>query len=541
MSQQREMTLAGVLRSSAAARGENLAILLDQTEVSFRALAQAAERRARQMLGAGVRRGDRVGVLLPNCIEYVEIMLGAALIGAVTVPMNVRYKARELKHLIVDSGMSMLYTRAAIDGVVEFGALLEEALPGFADLKDPTRLDLDVAPKLRVVVSLDNSYPRFLPEAGVALFQGQLPEEPTPDQPLLLLYTSGTTANPKGCIIANRAILSNAWSIVDRFSLGKTDVWWCPLPMFHVGGILFVMTMLAAGGVYAGMSHFDADKAIDMLERHPPTVFYPLFPTITLPVVDHPRFDKLDHSKMRLMFNLAPTDLQRKVQARVPHAPLCAAFGMTETAGTVAYGIPSDNAEARFQTCGHPLPGWEVRIVDPQTRDDLPIGARGEIAVRGVGLFDGYFNEPELTKRQHLEGGFFLTGDMGSMDEEGRLSFHGRFKDQLKVGGENVSALEVESFLSTHPAVSLAQVVGIADEKYGEVPAAFVELKAGAAATEQEIIDFCTNQIARFKIPRHVRFVTEWPMSATKIVKYRLRERLEAELAGKGEGAASAS
>ena len=533
MGQQREMTLAAVLKASAAVRGDQPALLLDQTEVSFRQLAAAAERRARQMLGAGVRSGDRVGVLLPNCIEYVEIMLGAALIGAVTVPMNVRYKARELRHLIVDSGMCVLYTRSGIEGVVDFGPLLEEALPGFADVEDPSRLDLGDAPHLRVVIALDGAFPRFLPEAKVALHQGELPRPPPPEQTLLLLYTSGTTANPKGCIIANRAILSNAWSIIDRFSLGEDDVWWCPLPMFHVGGILFVMTMLAAGGIYAGMSHFDADKAIDMLERHPPTVFYPLFPTITLPVVDHPRFDCLDHSKMRLMFNLAPTDLQRKVQARVPHAPLCAAFGMTETAGTVAYGIPTDNAEARYQTCGHPLPGWEVKIVDPETRQEAPIGARGEIAVRGVGLFDGYFNEPELTRRQHLDNGFFLTGDTGSLDEEGRLSFHGRFKDQLKVGGENVSALEVESFLMTHPAVSLAQVVGIADEKYGEAPAAYIELKAGASASEREIIDFCTGQIARFKIPRHVRFVTEWPMSATKIVKYRLRERLEAELAGK--------
>ncbi|HRE42356.1 MAG TPA: class I adenylate-forming enzyme family protein, partial [Terricaulis sp.] len=503
-----------------------------------RTLAQAAERRARQMLGAGVSSGDRVGILLPNCIEYVEIMLGAALIGAITVPMNVRYKARELKHLIVDSGMSALYTQAAIEDVVEFGPLLEEALPGFADVKDPARLALEAAPKLRLVIALDGSYPRFVAEADVALFEGDLPKQPGPNETLFLMYTSGTTANPKGCMIANRAILSNAWSIVDRFALGEEDVWWCPLPMFHIGGILFVMTMLAARGIYAGMSYFDADKAIDMLEQRPPTVFYPLFPTITLPVIDHPRFKMLDHSKMRLMFNLAPTDLQRKVQASVPHAPLCAAFGMTETAGTVAYGIPTDNAEARFQTCGHPLPGWEVRIVDPQTHQDVPVGARGEIAVRGTGLFDGYLNEPELTRRQHTEGGFFLTGDTGSLDEEGRLSFHGRFKDQLKVGGENVSALEVESFLMTNPAVSLAQVVGLPDEKYGEVPAAFVELKAGAATTEREIIDFCANKIARFKIPRHVRFVTEWPMSATKIVKYRLRERLEAELRGKSDGGA---
>jgi fatty-acyl-CoA synthase len=190
----------------------------------------------------------------------------------------------------------------------------------------------------------------------------------------------------------------------------------------------------------------------------------------------------------------------------------------------------------RFTTCGRPLPGWEIKIVDPDTRSELPCGSRGEIAVRGIGLFQGYFNEPEMTARQHLSDGFFLTGDAGSIDAEGRLAFHGRLKDQLKVGGENVSALEVETFLSSHPDVCLVQVVGISDEKYGEVPAAFVELKAGASIAPQEIVDFCQNKIARFKIPKYVRFVNEWPMSATKIIKYRLRELLEAELArGKTE------
>jgi acyl-CoA synthetase (AMP-forming)/AMP-acid ligase II len=288
--------------------------------------------------------------------------------------------------------------------------------------------------------------------------------------------------------------------------------------------------MFVAGGTYVGMPHFEVEAALDLLETTPPTIFYPLFPTITLPLIDHPRFSAIDTGRMRYICNLAPPDLQRKIQQRIPHAPLIGAFGMTETCGTVAYGAAGDDEATRFTSCGRPLRGWEIKIVDPQTREILPAEAKGEIAVRGVGLFKGYLNDADLTARQHTADGFFLTGDVGALDAEGRLSFHGRFKDQLKVGGENVSALEVESFLATHPKVSLAQVVGAPDEKYGEVPAVFIELKQGETASEREIIDFCTGKIARFKIPRYVRFVQEWPMSATKIQKHKLREQLTAEL-----------
>lgn len=536
----RPLTLAGIVRNSMAAAPDRKALALDLDARTFRQLWEKGEVRARQMVALGVGAGDRVGVLLPNRLDYYDIVLGAAMIGAIAVPMNVRYKSRELEHLITDSGMKAIFTQSVVEDVVDFGALLAETLPGLSDAKNPTNLSLEIAPALRAIVALDAACALFTPDASLTPFTGALPPEPRPEDALLLMYTSGTTANPKGCIVSHRAIVSNAWAIVDMFDITPDDLWWCPLPMFHIGGQLFAMAMVAGGAGYAGMAHFDADRALDMIEQDPPTIFYPLFPTITLPIVDHPRFAGLDHGKMRFMFNLAPSDLQRKIQATVPHAPLMGAFGMTETCGTVCYGSPDDSAEIRYATCGKPLPGWSVRTVDLETREDVPIGEKGEIAVRGIGLFGGYWNAPELTARQHLPGGWFLTGDVGSLDAEGRLSFHGRFKDQLKVGGENVSALEVESFLSTHPAVSLAQVVGIADEKYGELPAAFIELKVGQQANGEELIAFCQGKIARFKIPRHIRFVTEWPMSATKILKYKLKNELEAELAGREPAASHA-
>jgi acyl-CoA synthetase (AMP-forming)/AMP-acid ligase II len=530
----RAMTLNRLFAVSATKTPAKVALLLDTDEVCYVDLRRNAETRARQLVGLGVRPGDRVGILLPNCIEYFEFVLGAAMMGVEVVPMNVRYKSRELAFLISDSGMVALITCHSVPGVVDFASLLADALPGLEFTSTTAALQLQGAPRLRTIATLDDADDCFVALSQVKAYAGVLPGDPTPETPLLLVYTSGTTANPKGCVISHRAIISNAWAIIDKFAITADDTWWCPLPMFHIGGLLFAFVMFVAGGRYAGMRYFDPDGALDMLERAPPTVFYPLFPTITLPLVDHPRFATLDHSGMRFMVNLAPPDLQRKIQVTVPHAPLFGAFGMTETCGTVAYGSPDDPEEIRFTTCGRALPGWEIKIVDPETHEEVPRDTHGEIAVRGVGLFGGYLNAPELTARQHLPDGYFLTGDVGSVDAHGHLKFHGRFKDQLKVGGENVSALEVESFLATHPAISLAQVVGIPDDKYGEVPAAFIELRAGTAVTAEEVIDFCRNKIARFKIPRYVRIVDEWPMSATKIVKFQLRESLEAELASRG-------
>jgi acyl-CoA synthetase (AMP-forming)/AMP-acid ligase II len=204
---------------------------------------------------------------------------------------------------------------------------------------------------------------------------------------------------------------------------------------------------------------------------------------------------------------------------------------MTETSGGVTWGAPTDDEETRITTGGHPLAGTEVRVVDPETDEDLPPGTPGEILVRGPGLFERYHNDPEKTA-EAMRGGWFHTGDRGRLDAEGRLTFMGRLKDVLKVGGENVGALEIEAFLGTHPAVKIAAVVGVPDARYDEVPAAFVELVQGERLAEEELVAFCAGRIASFKVPRHVRFVTadEWPMSASKIQKYRLRDRLLAEL-----------
>ena len=228
------------------------------------------------------------------------------------------------------------------------------------------------------------------------------------------------------------------------------------------------------------------------------------------------------------MLDTAPPDALLALGRQWPGPRICASYGLTEGGGVIAFSHLDDPAEVRVRG-GRPFRGMEIRIADPETDEELAPGEVGQILVRGAGLFDGYHNDPAKTA-EAMRGGWLHTGDLGVVDADGRVSYRGRSKDMLKVGGENVSAMEVEAFLLGHPAVKVVQVVGVPDPRYVEVPAAFVELAPDAAATDEELIAFCRGRIASFKVPRYVRFVDEWPMSATKIQKHRLREALLAEL-----------
>ena len=229
---------------------------------------------------------------------------------------------------------------------------------------------------------------------------------------------------------------------------------------------------------------------------------------------------------MNSNFAVQPPGVAEPIMAAMPQALQVGSFGMTEAAGTVCTGAWDEPELQRITRLGRPLPGLEVRIINPETGGDMQTGLRGEVLVRGYSLFEGYFKDPEKTAQALDADGWFHTGDIGSLDEAGTVMFHGRLKDMLKVGGENVAAAEIEGLLGRHPSVKLAQVVGIPDAKYVEVPAAFVELMPGKTASERELIDFCRKEIASFKVPRVVRFVDEWPMSSSKIQKFRLRTAL---------------
>jgi acyl-CoA synthetase (AMP-forming)/AMP-acid ligase II len=526
-------TVADLYLRAADRFADRPAVIFPERRLTYAELIDAAWQHARSLRALGVGQGSHVGILMANCPEYVELLLGTCLLGACAVPMNARYKPPELAYVVENADLEVVVTSDRISDHADFAALLHAALPGLAEGSAP--LSLAAAPKLRAAVMLGGTSPAgFIDAAAFAALATDVPDEAVDAlrvetsvrNPAIMMYTSGTTAHPKGCPLDHEMLVRNGINMNrSRYFLDAEDVFWAPLPMFHMAAILPMLACADAGAAMASMTHIDAGEALDMLERERVTIAFPAFPTVTNELINHPRFASTDLSRIRRINNVAPVDMLVRFQEAFPQAVQTGAYGLTECGGVISFNHPDEPLDKRLNTCGVPFPGIRVRIVDPDTGEDLPTGTRGELWAKGYCVFSGYYKSPEKNAEAFADG-WFRTGDLCSLDDDGAIRFHGRLKDMLKVGGENVAALEIESHLSRHPAVALAQVIGRPDARLEEVPVAFIELKPGMQASEEELIAHCKGQLASFKVPRAVRFVQAWPMSSTKVQKYRLRELL---------------
>jgi fatty-acyl-CoA synthase len=540
------LTLGAVLRDAAERWPDEEALLFPDAGLSYGELGALSLRFARALVAAGVDPGRHVGVLMNNSPEMVAAFFGAARAGAVAVPVNGRLKGAELAYVLRQADLQVLVTADSSFQLVDHAGLVAEVLPSLAGAVDPSRLRLPEAPELRQVVSFGAPRPGLRPAAefldegdAVDLEEVRRREDSAlPSEPAVILYTSGTTAAPKGCVLSNTAFLTPCAEMARiRFLMRPGDRMFDPLPLFHLGAITPLGGCVVGGAAFCGVRHFRADETVDFLARIRPTLAYPVWETIWLQVLDHPRFPEVDLSRLRDIHLVGVPERLREYQASLPGTPLTSSYGTSEGA-PATFSLPTDPEEVRLSTVGFPAPGVTLRVVDPETGLDLPAGRAGELVYRGPMVFQGYYRDPEGTAAIKDAEGWLHSGDLGMLREDGRVVYQGRIKDMLKVGGENVAAAEVENLLIQHSAVSLAYVVGAPDRYYTEVPAAFVELKPGASATEEELIEFCKGRIATFKIPRYVRFVSEWPMSATKVQKVVLRQRLKDELEAKGITAA---
>lgn len=504
------------------------ALVYPERRATYGELLQGAQRVARGMVAHGLLPGERIGILMPNSIEFVEVFLAAHLAGLVPVTVNARYKAHELHHVITDAELVALFTTDAIADHVCFVDVVADA---FAAGRPPS---------LRTLVMVGASRPEgYLSwaewEASAEQTDPAALERRTaelgPDDIAVVMYTSGTTSSPRGCPLSHRALMGTAAQVVQRLGLTCDERFWDPLPLFHMGGLLPMLATMLVGGRTISLVHFDADTAMRQLVGERATFCYSAFPTITQSLIHHPDFATADLSSIRGVLETAPAETLRQVQAAFGEAKVVASYGLTEAGGVITYSHLDDPEELRFTTSGRPFPGVRVRIVDPVTDKECAPGATGEIRLAGPGMFAGYLNDPEYTRSRTDPDGFLCTGDLGTLDGEGRIAYSGRIKDMLKVGGENVAAAEIEAHLGRHPAVKVACVVGVPDARLGEVPVAFVELVPGHAVAASALVDHCRGQVAGFKVPRRVWFVHEWPMSSTKIQKFRLRERAEVLLA----------
>lgn len=531
-------TLGDLLDERAQATPDGESLVFPDDRVTFADLAHRADVAAAGLLALGVQPGDRVGLLLPNSVPLVVLLFAAAKIGAVTTPINARFKEREIRHVVTNSGMRVLITASPAADAPNFPALLTETFPEIAE-QAGTSLRLVAAPELRHIVLLgDRESPNMLTanafEAGATRSRAEIDERQRcvrVRDTAVLVYTSGTTSAPKGAMLSHEALTRLADGIAfERFMLTKADRMWVPTALFHGGAITFVITCVSAGCAFVHPGFFDAVSTPRELDRERITVAIPAFETIWLPVLEQQERQQCDLSRIRINVMIGVPERLRELSARLPHAVQVSTVAMTESSAFLSLSKLDDPLDARTTTGGHPMPGMQVRVVDLDTEIDVEPGVVGHLLFRGASSFDGYFRAEQTTAETITEDGWVRSGDLATLDRDGRLTFVSRAKDMMKVGGENVAAAEVEDHLLGHPSVAVVQVVAAPDSYYGEVPAAFVQLKLGHSASESELIDFCRGRIATFRVPRYVRFVAEWPMSGTKVRKIDLRATIATEL-----------
>jgi fatty-acyl-CoA synthase len=538
------ITTLGDLVAQSAERWSHNALVTQRQRATYPQLDLLVDEYARAFLALGVQRNDKIGILMSQDLDYLVALLAVVRIGGVAVPVNARFKSTELRHVIESSDMSVLLLSAGSDAHVNYASLLTEAFP-LLETFSSVGQHLPTAPRLRRIVLFDSPPTNWSMSPTEFLELGKVVRESDVKwrsrgvavrDTALMLYTSGTTSSPKGALLSHEAFMRCALALGGNiFGLSPADTTWCPMPMFHVGGIAFMVTALMHGATYVHAGNFTPTVSARQLRDEKVSVAWPAFDMLWQDVLNEPDFDAETAARIRVvLMSVGLPSRVRELQNRLPNAKQVAGFGATESAGLLTMGEPSDPIEVRLESMGRPLDGMEVRLLDPVTGERAAEGEPGEICYRGPSCFSGYYVNHEVTKSAFDSDGFFHSGDLGQLVYGGRLRFISRIKDMLKVGGENVAAVEIEDHLQSHPLVRTAQVVAAPDARYHEVPAAFVLLRAGATCTEKELIDHCRGKIATFKVPRYVRFVNEFPMSGTKIKKNVLREMIAQELSELG-------
>lgn len=531
--------IGDLLIRSAARHGDKIALFLPEQRRTFTELLNASTDIARGLIARGVRRGEHVGLLTSNGVEMVEALFAIALMGAVAVPINTRHKPREIQHIVKDADLVAVLTVSDEAAYVDFVQLLHDSLDGMADLVEgDAALRLPQAPLLRQAILLrGRARPGCVDAQAFAVSARTVEASHVRDlgqlvrlrDTAIIVYTSGTTSNPKGCMLSHEAITRGSVErATHRFACGDHDVHWCPGPLFHLGALAPAIGAWGAGAAVATDVYFDPSRALTLIRDSRATVLFPWFPAIVLDLMKLSGFSPDDLPDVKRLGMIGPSAMVRQVMDRFPGVDLFQTSGMTETAGVFGLNWPSDSAEERANTQGKVHPGVEFRLIDPDTGCECDPGEIGEILVRGPCVMEGYYNDPDKTAQSLDVDGWLHTSDLYEKTPDDNLIFKGRMKDMLKVGGENVAAIEIESYLCQHPAVRIAEVVGRPDARLDEVPVAFVEVHDDVEVSEQALIDFCTGRIAKYKVPREVYFVTPgaWPMSLTKVDKRALRERL---------------
>ena len=507
-----ELTIRQVLDQTVDRCGDGLALVSrhQSKRHSWRELRDLADCVAQGLWSLGIKPGDRVGLWSTNCVEWAMVHLGCARAGAILVNVNPAYRTHEVAFTLRKSLMKALFLWER-DSRVEYAQILREARYG------------QTLPLEHVILFGTSAWERFLRakcEVRIAI---------QPEDVANIQYTSGTTGLPKGVMLTHRNQVNNGKLLAQSMRYTDRDRICVPVPMYHCFGcVIATMSALASGAaIILPNWTFDAAATLEAVEAERATSLYGV-PAMFIAELDLPEFQNFNLTSLRTGMMAGapcPVEVMKRVMGEMHCPELTIGYGQTESAPVVTMSGLSDPVEIRVATIGKALPCTEMKIVSQLDGSTLPRGEQGEVCARGYMVMKGYDDEPEATAQVVDREGWLHTGDLGVMREDGYIHLTGRAKDMIIRGGENVYPREVEEFLYTHRKIAEVQIVGIPDERLGEVVLAWIRLKPGESATEDEIRKFCEGQVAYFKIPQHIRFVDGFPMTVTgKIQKFRIRE-----------------
>ncbi len=542
-----EQTLGDFFRDMAARHpGRDALISAHQgLRFTYAQLHQQVRKLASALLGLGLEKGDRIGIWSHNNAEWVLMQFATAQVGLVLVNINPAYRTAEVEYAINKVGCKAIVTMPSFK-TSDYLGMLRELSPELAAAK-PGELNAARLPTLRSVVWIDEAG-RGDEQAGMLRFSELLARGDASDaridpiaatlkntDPINIQFTSGTTGFPKGATLTHRNILNNGFFIGECMRLTPEDRLCIPVPLYHCFGMVLGNLACFTHGstiVYPN-DGFDPITVLEAVQAEKCTGLHGV-PTMFIAELDHPRFAEFDLSTLRtgiMAGSPCPIEVMKRVVKDMHLSEITIAYGMTETSPVSCQSDNDTPLEKRVSTVGKVQPHLDVKIINPENGEVLPVGQSGELCTRGYSVMLGYWGDEAKTREAIDAEGFMHTGDLATMDDEGYVNIVGRIKDMVIRGGENIYPREVEEFLYRHPKVQDVQVVGVPDLRYGEELCAWVITKPNEKLHEDEIREFCKGQIAHYKVPKYIRFVTSFPMTVTgKIQKFRIRDQMKDEL-----------
>ena len=502
---------------------------------SYSVFNERVDNLAKALLHIGMRPGEKLGIFANNVPDWLTFMFATAKIGVVLVTVNTNYKTHELQYLITDSDIKTL---CIVNGWrdSDYVQMIYELVP---ELKESQRgyLKSEKFPFLKNIIFIGQEKHRGMFNTAELILLGSQLDEALFNEiqstvscydVVNMQYTSGTTGFPKGVMLTHHNILNNGLATGQCMNFTADDRLCVCVPLFHCFGcVLALCSVITHGSTMVMVENFDPLVVLASVQKEKCTALYGV-PTMFISELNHPMFNMFDLSSLRtgiMAGAVCPIETMNEVMSKMNMSEIIIVYGLTESSPGMTATRTYDPSAIRSTTVGKAYPAVEVKVADPETGEELKPGLPGELCCRGYNVMKGYYKNPEATAKAIDAAGWLHSGDLGVMDEDGYFRVTGRIKDLIIRGGENISPREIENYLYTMPQIQAVEVVGVASPKYGEEVGAFIKKRLGAELTEDDVVDFCRGKIARFKVPKYIFFVDDYPMTASgKIQKYKLRQ-----------------